>query len=96
MVNIGMNQVWLFVQDINNSFKVAWFYHYDTSLASAAKVTITMPIHFTWYVICKQIIKDTNDTGGISIRAEALNKVDGSTITFRNFDSYTVFIAVGY
>ena len=80
----------------NNRFKVAWFYHYDTSLGSAAKVTITMPIHFTWYVICKQIIKDTNDGSTISIRSDALNKVDGSTITFRNFDHFLVFIAVGY
>ena len=55
-----------------------------------------MPIHFTWYVICKQIIKDTNDSSGISLRSNAVNKVDGSTITFRNFDYFTVFIAVGY
>lgn len=82
--------------DINNSFKVAWFYHYDTSLGTAAKVTITMPIHFTWYVICKQTIMDSNATDGVSVRFDALNKVDGSTITFRNFDHLTVFIAVGY
>ena len=55
-----------------------------------------MPIYFTWYVICKQIIKDTNDSGGVSLRSVVLNKVDGSTITFRNFDYFSVFIAVGY
>lgn len=55
-----------------------------------------MPIHFTWYAICKQTIMDSNATDGVSVRFDALNKVDGSTITFRNFDYYTVFIAVGY
>lgn len=55
-----------------------------------------MPIHFTWYVICKQTIADTNDNGSVSVRAFALNKVDGSTITFRNFDYFSIFIAVGY
>ena len=80
----------------NNSFKVAWFYHHNTSLGSAAKVTITMPIHFTWYEICKQTVTDTNAADAISLRYDALNKVDGSTITFRNFDYLTVFIAVGY
>ena len=41
-----------------------------------------MPIHFTWYEICKQTVTDTNDGTGVSLRYDALNKVDGSTITF--------------